>query len=71
MLFNLLDAAIPTPIDILIWMYEENPLYIIIPIAVLLLSTILIIALSVRSERKADKRNREHALESQQQEDNL
>lgn len=62
MLHNLLDAAVPTPIDILYWLYEENPLYILIPVAVLLLTTVLIIALAVRSERKADRRNRERAL---------
>ena len=69
MLFNLLDAAVPTPIDILTWIYEENPLYIIIPVAALLLSTIVIIALAVRSERKADKRNRERAMGIQQEDD--
>ena len=70
MLFNLLDGAIPTPIDILKWMYEANPLNVIIPVGALLFATVLIIALAVRSERKADKRNRERALGQSQDQEN-
>ena len=59
MLPNLLDVAMPSPIDLFMMLYEEQPLIAaLIPVGFLLVTTITIIAFASK-ERKEDKRNRE------------
>ena len=59
MLPNLLDVAMPGPIDLFMMLYEAQPLIaVLIPVGFLLVTTITIIAFASK-ERKEDKRNRE------------
>ena len=59
MLRNLLDVAMPGPIELFQELYEAQPLIaVLIPVGFLLITIVTIIAFASR-EKKEDKRNRE------------
>ena len=66
MLFNLLDAARPNPIDMIMALYEESALYVIIPVAVFAICTIAIIAIASSRERREDKKRKEEYKKNNQ-----
>ena len=63
MLHNLLDAAVPTPIDIIVWMFEENfilGLFSIISALTPIILAVVFIVLAAKRERDEDKKHEEN-----------
>lgn len=59
MLHSLLDAAMPTPIDIITFLFVEEPLFgllVLIPLLFSLVVAIVFIVLVARREREEDKK---------------
>jgi hypothetical protein len=59
MLHNLLDAAMPTPIDLITFLFVEQPifgLFVLIPLISSLIGAIVVIVLAARRENEEDRR---------------
>ena len=62
MLNNLLDAAVPTPIDFITYLFTENPLiglFVLLPVIFSIAIAIVFIALAAKRERDEDKKHEE------------
>ena len=62
MLHSLLDVAMPTPIDLITFLFVEQPLiglFVLIPILFSLVVAIVFIVLVARKEREEDKKHEE------------
>ena len=63
MLHNLLDAAVVTPIDIIVWMFEESVFFGLLTIVSALIPIIIavvFIVLAAKRERDEDKKHEEN-----------
>lgn len=63
MLHNLLDAAVATPIDIIVWMFEESVFFGLLTIVSALMPIIIavvFIVLAAKRERDEDKKHEEN-----------